>query len=48
MHTFEILVGIIFFSLVIVSIVTLIKVTKEDDIETLKIKDKYKEKNDDE
>lgn len=47
MYIFELVVGIIFFSLVIVSIVTFIKVTKEDDTETLKIKQKYKEKDDD-
>lgn len=47
MHIFELLVGIIFFSLVIASIITFIKVTKEDDRETLKIKEKYKEKDDD-
>lgn len=47
MHIFELTVGIIFFSLVIASIVTFIKVTKEDDRETLKIKEKYKEKDDD-
>ena len=47
MHIFELLVGIIFFSLVIASIITFINVTKEDDRETLKIKEKYKEKDDD-
>lgn len=47
MHIFELTVGIIFFSLVIASIITFIKVTKEDDTETLKIKEKYKEKDDD-
>ena len=39
MHIFELLVGIILFSFAIVSIVTLINVTKEDDKE-------YKDEND--
>lgn len=46
MHIFELIFGIIFFSFVIVSLVTFIKVTKEDDKETLKIKEKHREKND--
>lgn len=46
MHLFELIFGIVFFSFVIVSLVTLIKVTKEDDKKTIKIEEKHKEKND--
>lgn len=46
MHIFELIFGIAFFSFVIVSLVTLIKVTKEDDKKTIKIEEKHKEKND--
>lgn len=46
MHIFELLVGIIFFSFVIVSLITLIKVTKEDDNKTIKIDEKHNKKND--
>ena len=46
MHIFELIFGIVFFSFVIVSLITLIKVTKEDDNKTIKIEEKHKEKND--
>ena len=46
MHIFELIFGIAFFSFVIVSLVTLIKVTKEDDNKTIKTDEKHNKKND--